>query len=109
MDALFMAALLFTGACFLFRRRLGTALHAARKAGPKSALPLSEGRQAPEPPIYRILAFNARDYGSAKELEDAMELRLEKCLAGIARQGKGCEVEFHSTGFVLAFLIRQEA
>lgn len=55
---------------------------------------------------YKILAYNARDYKETKDLENMMELRLEQCLAGLARQNNHYEVEFHATGFVMVYLVK---
>lgn len=65
-----------------------------------------EDLKRPEILSYKVLAFNARDHHDTKELENAMELRLEKCLAGLARQGSRFEVEFHATGYVLVYLVK---
>lgn len=102
MDYIFLLSVLFFLFCFLFRKRLAEklALHPRKKQ-----------QELPEPlkaetATYKILAFNAKDFGSTKELENMMELRLEQCLAGLSRQGRRADVEFHSTGFVLVYLVR---
>lgn len=55
---------------------------------------------------YCVLAYNAKDFESTKDLENAMEIRLERCITGLAKQGHKAEVEFHSTGFVLVYLVK---
>lgn len=55
---------------------------------------------------YKVLAYNARDYKDTRELENAMELRLEQCLAGLARQKVHYEVDFYAAGFVLVYLVK---
>lgn len=55
---------------------------------------------------YCVLAYNAKDFDSTKDLENAMETRLERCITGLAKQGHKAEVEFHSTGFVLVYLVK---
>lgn len=55
---------------------------------------------------YKVLAYNARDYGSTKELENAMELRLEQCLAGLSKQKVTYEVAFYATGYVMVYLVK---
>lgn len=55
---------------------------------------------------YKVLAYNARDFGSTKELEEAMEMRLEKCLTGLAKQGVRHEVAFYATGYVMVYLVK---
>ncbi len=102
MDYIFLLSVLFFLFCFLFRKRLAEklALHPRKKQ-----------QELPEPlkaetATYKILAFNAKDFGSTKELENMMELRLEQCLAGLSKQGRRADVEFHSTGFVLVYLVR---
>lgn len=103
MDLIFLLAVLFIIGCFIWRKKLGIFLH-SRKQAPQE-LPLQQ-KESPEDTAYKILAYNARDYKDTKELESVMELRLEKCLVGLARQGVRYEVSFYSTGFVLVYLIR---
>lgn len=55
---------------------------------------------------YKVLAYNARDYGNTKDLENAMELRLEQCLAGLAKQRVTYDVSFYATGYVMVYLIK---
>lgn len=102
MDMLFILSLIFLLFCFIFRKRLAERL-AVRHRKDQNVLP--EHPRA-ETAAYKILAYNAKDFSDTKELEDMMELRLEQCLAGLSRQGHSAEVEFHSTGFVLVFLVR---
>lgn len=73
-----------------------------RKSKELPLSPASEMKTA----VYKVLAFNVKDYGNTKELENMMELRLEQCLAGLARQGHKAEVELHNTGFVLVYLVK---
>lgn len=62
--------------------------------------------ERPKIVTYKVLAYNARDYGSTKELENTMELRLEQCLAGLAKQGVSHEVNFYATGYVMVYLVK---
>lgn len=62
--------------------------------------------ERPKIVTYKVLAYNARDYGSTKELENTMELRLEQCLAGLAKQGVSHEVTFYATGYVMVYLVK---
>ena len=55
---------------------------------------------------YCILAYNAKDFASTKDLENAMVTRLERCITGLTKQGHKAEVEFHSTGFVLVYIVK---
>lgn len=102
MDLLFILSLIFLLFCFIFRKRLAEKLSLHHRKD-RNILP---EHQKTETPVYKILAFNAKDYSSTKELEDMMELRLEQCLAGLSRQGHSAVVEFHSTGFVLVYLVK---
>lgn len=102
MDYLFLLSVVFLLFCFIFRKRLVEKLAVRSwKKQPKLQEPVKA-----ETAVYKILAFNAKDFGSTKELENTMELRLEQCLAGLSRQGRRVEVEFHSTGFVLVYLVK---
>lgn len=65
-----------------------------------------EAPERPEVVTYKVLAFNAKDHKDTKEMENAMELRLEQCLAGLTRQGSRYEVEFHANGFVVVYLVK---
>lgn len=62
--------------------------------------------ERPQIVTYKVLAYNARDFGSTKDLENAMELRLEQCLAGLSKQGVSYEVDFHATGYVMVYLVK---
>ena len=104
MDLIFILALLFFGGCFIFRKKLAVLF--TRKRNDGSALPVVSEQLHPVIVTYKILAFNARDFATTKDLENTMELRLEQALAGLAKQGVKYEVEFHSTGFVLVYLIK---
>lgn len=104
MDTLFLLACMFLIGCFIFRKKLGILLHSRKK--PQELPMKQEDLERPEILSYKILAFNARDYKDTKEMENAMELRLEKCLAGLTRQHSRFEVEFHATGYVVAFLVK---
>ena len=102
MDYLFLLSVMFLLFCFIFRKRLAEKF---------TLRPRKKQQELPEPVkaeavVYKILAFNAKDFGSTKELENMMELRLEQCLSGLSRQGRRADVEFHSTGFVLVYLVR---
>lgn len=65
-----------------------------------------ESLERPEVVTYKVLAFNAKDHKDTKEMEDAMELRLEKCLTGLTRQGSRYEVEFHAAGYIALYLVK---
>ncbi len=103
MDLLFLIALLFIIGCFIFRKKLAVYFH--DKKQPKGELPMKQ-EERPEVVTYKVLAYNARDFKDTQELENMMELRLEKCLSGLAKQGVRYEVEFHATGFVMVYLVR---
>lgn len=62
--------------------------------------------ECPEIVTYKVLAYNARDFSNTKDLENAMELRLEQCLAGLSRQHSRYEVEFYATGYVMVYLVK---
>lgn len=102
MDLIFLLAVLFIIGCFIWRKKLGVFFHTKKQ--PKE-LPM-KAEERPQVVTYKVLAFNARDYGNTKEMENAMELRLEQCLAGLARQGVTPEVSFHATGYVTVFLVK---
>lgn len=104
MDVLFLIAVVFLIGCFIFRKRLGIYFH-SRKGTPRE-LPMAQEEEKPVVMTYKVLAYNARDYKDTKELENAMELRLEQCLAGLTRQGNKYEVSFHATGFILVYLVK---
>lgn len=96
---------MFLAVCFIFRKKLGIFMADRRDRGKAKELPvpaIPETKTA----AYKVLAFNAKDYESTKELENMMELRLEQCLAGLAKQGHKADVEFHSEGFVLVYLVK---
>lgn len=104
MDLLFLLALVFLCGCFIFRKRIGVYLHSRKKT---QELPVAqEEKTRPVVVTYKVLAYNARDYKDTKELENAMELRLEQCLAGLSRQGSTYEVAFYATGFVMVYLVK---
>lgn len=102
MDLLFLLAVLFITGCFIWRKKLAVFFHDKKK--PQQEFPVKQ--ECPEVVTYKVLAYNARDYKDARDLENAMELRLEKCLAGLDRQRARYEVEFHATGFVMVFLVK---
>lgn len=104
MDTLFLLACMFLIGCFIFRKKLGILLHSRKK--PQELPMQQEAPERPEIVSYKVLAFNARDYKDTKEMGNAMELCLEKCLTGLTRQGSRYEVEFHATGYVLVYLIK---
>lgn len=103
MDLIFLLAILFIIGCFIWRKKLGIFFH-SKKQMPQE-LPMKQDER-PEVVTYKVLAYNARDYKDTKSLEDAMELRLEKCLTGLDRQGTRYEVEFHATGFIMVYLVK---
>lgn len=103
MHTLFILSLFVLFICYLSRRKLAVLF---TKGKNKHDVPPAIPDKADKTVSYRILAYNAKDYESTKELENMMELRLEQCLAGLAKQGHSAEVEFHSTGFVLVYLVK---
>lgn len=106
MDTLFIFALVFLIACFVFRKKLSVFMTDRRERKRNaSSLPMHPAADR-ETTAYKVLAYNAKDYGSTKDLENMMELRLEQCLAGLAKQGHKAQVEFHATGFVLVYLVK---
>lgn len=106
MDILFILALLFLIGCFIFRKKLSVFMTDRREKKHSTAEALRFPAADREVFVYKILAFNAKDFSNTKDLENTMELRLEQCLAGLAKQGHKAEVEFHSTGFVLVYLVK---
>lgn len=103
MDLIFLLAVIFLIGCFIFRKKLGILFH--NRKGMEKEIPMKQ-EECPRVVTYKVLAYNARDYGSTKDLESAMELRLEQCLAGLARQGVRYEVAFYATGYVLVYLVK---
>lgn len=108
MDILFVTAVMFLLACFIFRKKLAELFmeHKSHKKELLTAPALPAYADKAETVVYKVLAFNARDYQTTKDLENMMELRLEQCITGLARQGHAAEVEFHATGFVLVYLVK---
>lgn len=104
MDVIFVFAIIFLAGCFVFRKKLAVLF--TKKHPEDSNLPVTSDTLHPVVVTYKVLAYNARDFVTTKDLENTMELRLEQALAGLARQGVKYEVEFHSTGFVLVYLIK---
>ncbi len=104
METLFILALLFTGICFVFRKKLGIFMTDKKSRREKNTGIMELPNR--ETSAYKILAFNAKDYGTTKELENMMELRLEQCLAGLSRQSRNISVELHAEGFVLVYLVK---
>lgn len=104
MDILFLLACMFLTGCFIFRKKLGIFLHSRKK--PQELPMKQEAPDCAKIVTYKVLAFNSRDHKDTKELESMMELRLEQCLAGLTRQGSHYEVEFHSTGYVMVYLVK---
>lgn len=103
MDLLFLLAVLFIIGCFIWRKKLGIFFH-NKKERPQE-LPMKQ-EERPQIVTYKVLAYNARDFGNTKDLENAMELRLEQCLAGLSKQGVSYEVDFHATGYVMVYLVK---
>lgn len=103
MDLLFLIAILFIVGCFIWRKKLAVFFHDKKKS--QKELPIKQDER-PEVFTYKVLAYNARDFKDTKELESMMELRLEKCLSGLAKQGVRYEVEFYATGFVMVYLVK---
>lgn len=108
MDLLFIIAVMFLLGCFVFRKKIAEmfAEHRAHKKEMPGTPAIPAFEEKAVMTDYKILAFNARDYQSTKELEDMMELRLAQCVAGLSKQGHKAEVEFHATGFVLVYLVK---
>ena len=106
MDTLFILALVFLIGCFIFRKKLSVFMTDRRERKRNaSSLPMIPAADQ-ETTAYIVLAFNAKDYDSTKDLENMMELRLEKCLSGLAKQGHKSQVELHATGFVIVYLVK---
>lgn len=55
---------------------------------------------------YKVMAYNVKDFGSTKDMENAMELRLEQCLTGLSKQGVNYEVAFYSAGYLMVCIIK---
>ncbi len=104
MDTLFLLACMFLLGCFIFRKKLVLLLHSRKKTQELSMK--QEVLERPKIVTYKMFAYNARDYGSTKDLEDAMELRLEKCLTGLDKQGAMHEVSFYTMGYVLVCIVK---
>lgn len=103
MDLIFLLAVLFIIGCFIWRKKLAVFFHTKKQ--PSKELPM-QPEERPVVVTYKVLAYNARDYGNTKDLEDAMELRLEQCLAGLAKQRVTYDVSFYATGYVMVYLIK---
>lgn len=103
MDLVYLVAILFIIGCFIWRKKLAVFFHTKRQ--PVQELPMKL-EERPEVVTYKVLAYNARDYSDTKSLENAMELRLEQCLAGLAKQRVTYEVRFYATGYVMVYLIK---
>lgn len=106
MDTIFILALMFLIGCFIFRKKLSVFMTDRReRKWNTSSLPMhpAEDRKTT---AYTVLAYNAKDYESTRDLENTMEVRLEHCLAGLAKQGHKAEVELHATGFVIVYLVK---
>lgn len=103
MDLIFLIAVLFIIGCFIWRKKLAVFFHTKKQ--PSKELPM-QPEERPVVVTYKVLAYNARDYGNTKDLENAMELRLEQCLAGLAKQRVTYDVSFYATGYVMVYLIK---
>lgn len=103
MDLIFLLAVLFIIGCFIWRKKLAVFFHTKKQ--PSKELPM-QPEERPVVVTYKVLAYNARDYGNTKDLENAMELRLEQCLAGLAKQRVTYDVSFYATGYVMVYLIK---
>lgn len=103
MDLIFLLAVLFLIGCFIFRKKIGILFH--NRKGMPQELPMKQ-EQRPMIVTYKVLAYNARDFSNTKDLENAMELRLEQCLAGLSKQGVSYEVAFYATGYVMVYLVK---
>ena len=104
MDTLFLLACMFLIGCFIFRKKLGILLHSRKKT---QELPMKqEVLERPKIVTYKVMAYNARDFGSTKDMENAMELRLEQCLTGLSKQGVNYEVDFYARGYVMVFFVK---
>ncbi|MCX4341218.1 MAG: hypothetical protein OSJ72_20950 [Lachnospiraceae bacterium] len=103
MDLIFLLAVLFIIGCFIWRKKLAVFFHTKKQ--PSKELPM-QPEERPVVVTYKVLAYNARDYGNTKDLENAMELRLEQCLAGLAKQRVTYDVSFYATGYVMVYLVK---
>lgn len=106
MDTLFILGLVFLIFCFIFRKRLTVFLTDHRDRNKNAPAHALIPAQETQPWAYSVLAYNAKDYDSTKDLENMMETRLERCLTGLLKQGYETEVELHSTGFVIVYLVK---
>lgn len=104
MVTLSVVSLFFLTLCFIFRKKLAVLL-AGRGEGNAQRHELPAAGSA-EAVVCRVFAFNAEDYGSTGEFENHMELRLEQCLAGLARQGHKADVELHASGRAVVCLVK---
>lgn len=105
MDIIFLIAVIFLIICYINRKKLAVKFGRKKAEIPDDLAILPEKKQL-DVVEYKVLAYNAKDYVTTQDLENMMELRLEQALAGLAKQGVKYEVEFHSTGFVLVYLIK---
>lgn len=106
MDTLFILALLFLIGCFIFRKRLAVIFTGHKdKKGKISALPEMPVKDTKNL-ACKILLFRAGDYDSAKDMENVMDVRLEQCLSGLARQGIMPEVQLYADGLIFIYLVR---
>lgn len=103
MDLIFLLAVLFIIGCFIWRKKLAVFFHTKKQTSKE--LPMQQ-EERPVVVTYKVLAYNARDYSNTKDLENAMELRLEQCLAGLAKQRVTYDVSFYATGYVMVYLVK---
>lgn len=62
--------------------------------------------ERPKIVTYKMMVYNARDFGSTKDMENAMEMRLEQCLTGLSKQGVDYDVAFYAAGYVLVCIVK---
>lgn len=106
MDTLFILAVVFLIGCFIFRKRLAEMLSERKeKKGNAAALPVSlpEDKRTSD---CKVMVFHAEDYENAKDMENAMESRLDTCIAGLIRRGYEPEVELHLNNWGCVYLIK---
>lgn len=101
MKTLFILSLFVVIVCYFNRKKLAVKLSKRKNESTPVVEDITDKTAS-----YCVLAYNAKDFNSTKDLENAMETRLERCITGLAKQGHKAEVEFHSTGFVLVYLVK---
>ncbi|MCM1264337.1 MAG: hypothetical protein NC313_16625 [Butyrivibrio sp.] len=107
MNTLFIISLIVIFIIYLNRRKISVLMTKDRtgRSGNQTGQKEPENESC-KSTFYKILAYNAKDFETTKDLEDAMDLRLERCISGLAKQGHHAEVEVYSGGFVIVYLVK---